>query len=57
MPDTIITVAEFLSETHDDISSPTTSNFVARMGACRNAVSALEEVGICVCDIGTGFAC
>ncbi|XP_011681569.1 arf-GAP with SH3 domain, ANK repeat and PH domain-containing protein 2 isoform X9 [Strongylocentrotus purpuratus] len=42
MPDTI-TVAEFLAETTDDISSPTTSNFVARMGACRNVVSALEE--------------
>lgn len=42
MPDTI-SVADFLAETTDDINSPTTSNFVARMGACRNAVSALEE--------------
>ncbi|XP_071490803.1 arf-GAP with SH3 domain, ANK repeat and PH domain-containing protein 1-like [Diadema antillarum] len=42
MPDTI-TVAEFVAEATEDISSPTTSNFVARMGACRNVVSSLEE--------------
>ncbi|XP_072029942.1 arf-GAP with SH3 domain, ANK repeat and PH domain-containing protein 2-like isoform X2 [Amphiura filiformis] len=42
MPD-ILTVPEFLSETKEDINSPTTSNFVSRMGACRQAVTALEE--------------
>ncbi|XP_070533066.1 arf-GAP with SH3 domain, ANK repeat and PH domain-containing protein 2-like [Ptychodera flava] len=42
MPDQI-TVTEFLEETREDLSSPTTSNFVGKMGLCRNTISALEE--------------
>ncbi|XP_041431884.1 arf-GAP with SH3 domain, ANK repeat and PH domain-containing protein 1 isoform X3 [Xenopus laevis] len=42
MPD-LITVSEFLSETLEDHSSPTTSSFNKRMGSCRNAVAGIEE--------------
>ena len=43
MPDQI-SVADFLAETWEDYNSPTTSNFVTRMGECKNTISALEEV-------------
>ncbi|XP_041433888.1 arf-GAP with SH3 domain, ANK repeat and PH domain-containing protein 2-like isoform X1 [Xenopus laevis] len=42
MPD-IITVSEFISETLEDHSSPTTSSFNKRMGSCRNTVAGVEE--------------
>ncbi|KAG8446274.1 hypothetical protein GDO86_013924 [Hymenochirus boettgeri] len=42
MPD-LITVHEFISETLEDHSSPTTSSFTTRMGNCRNTVSSIEE--------------
>ena len=40
----LIGVNEFVSETKDDINSPTTSSFVSRMAHCRQMVSTLEEV-------------
>jgi len=43
MPDRI-TVRSFLNEAREDVSSPTTSNFMSTMNACRNTVGALEEV-------------
>lgn len=42
MPDRI-TVRSFLNEAREDVSSPTTSNFMSTMNACRNTVGALEE--------------
>ncbi|XP_031572421.1 arf-GAP with SH3 domain, ANK repeat and PH domain-containing protein 2-like [Actinia tenebrosa] len=42
MPDRISTV-DFLQETRDDMSSPTTSNFLSSMNACRNTVNEVEE--------------
>ncbi|EDO34178.1 predicted protein [Nematostella vectensis] len=42
MPDRI-TAREFVQETREDLSSPTTSNFLASMTACRNTVNILEE--------------
>ncbi len=41
-----ISVGEFVSETWEDYNSPTTSNFVPKMGHCRNTVSAIEEVSL-----------
>ena len=43
MPDRI-TVRSFLNEAREDVSSPTTANFMSTMNACRNTVGALEEV-------------
>ena len=43
MPE-LIAVHEFVKESWDDYNSPTTSNFVPRMGHCRNSVSSLEDV-------------
>lgn len=43
MPE-LISVTEFIDETNEDYKAPTTSNFTTRMGHCRNAVGALEEV-------------
>ena len=40
-----ITVADFITQTWDDVNSPTTSTFVKRMEHCRNTVAAIEEVG------------
>ncbi|CAG2168466.1 unnamed protein product [Oppiella nova] len=53
----LIGVNEFVSETKDDINSPTTSSFVSRMAHCRQMVSTLEEemmarIG-CVCRVVT----
>lgn len=42
MPDRI-SVRSFLNEAREDVSSPTTSNFMSTMNACRNTVGALEE--------------
>ncbi|XP_022101449.1 arf-GAP with SH3 domain, ANK repeat and PH domain-containing protein 1-like isoform X3 [Acanthaster planci] len=42
MPE-LISVLEFVNETNEDLNSPTTSNFVVKMGACRNVVTQLEE--------------
>ncbi|XP_074607779.1 arf-GAP with SH3 domain, ANK repeat and PH domain-containing protein 2-like isoform X2 [Acropora palmata] len=42
MPDRI-SVRSFLNEATQDVSSPTTSNFLSTMSACRNSVGALEE--------------
>ncbi|XP_068737662.1 arf-GAP with SH3 domain, ANK repeat and PH domain-containing protein 2-like [Montipora capricornis] len=42
MPDRI-SVRSFLNEAIEDVSSPTTSNFMSTMNACRNTVGALEE--------------
>ncbi|XP_074657096.1 arf-GAP with SH3 domain, ANK repeat and PH domain-containing protein 1-like isoform X2 [Tubulanus polymorphus] len=41
-PDSL-TVSEFLTQTWDDLSSPTTSSFVDLMPQCRSTVSSLEE--------------
>nr|XP_032817645.1 arf-GAP with SH3 domain, ANK repeat and PH domain-containing protein 2 isoform X1 [Petromyzon marinus] len=42
MPDHI-TVPDFVSETLEDYSSPTTSTFTTKMNMCRSSVSAVEE--------------
>ncbi|XP_069740504.1 arf-GAP with SH3 domain, ANK repeat and PH domain-containing protein 1 isoform X2 [Narcine bancroftii] len=42
MPE-VISVQEFISETLEDHSSPTTSLFTTKMANCRNTVTALEE--------------
>ncbi|XP_053309041.1 arf-GAP with SH3 domain, ANK repeat and PH domain-containing protein 2-like isoform X2 [Spea bombifrons] len=42
MPE-FISVSEFILETLEDHSSPTTSSFTTRMGSCRNTVSNVEE--------------
>ena len=39
-----ISVIEFLSETKDDVNSPTTSTFTTKMSLCRATIAALEEV-------------
>ena len=40
----VITVSDFLRETKEDLSSPTTSNFVTHIPQCRETVNKLEEV-------------
>ncbi|XP_067904739.1 arf-GAP with SH3 domain, ANK repeat and PH domain-containing protein 1 isoform X2 [Heterodontus francisci] len=42
MPE-VITVQEFICETLEDHSSPTTSSFTTKMASCRNTVTTLEE--------------
>ena len=39
-----ITVYDFVRETREDHSSPTTSNFVNRIPQCKETVTKLEEV-------------
>ena len=39
-----ISVSDFLRETREDLSSPTTSNFVTRIPQCKETVNKLEEV-------------
>jgi len=46
MPVDTLTPVEFLREAWEDFKSPTTSNFVDKLGACRSTVQALEEVGV-----------
>ncbi|XP_066481141.1 arf-GAP with SH3 domain, ANK repeat and PH domain-containing protein 1-like isoform X2 [Tiliqua scincoides] len=43
MPE-LISVQEFISQTQEDLSSPTTSSFTSHMGKCRSTVYSLEEV-------------
>ncbi|XP_069978931.1 arfGAP with SH3 domain, ANK repeat and PH domain-containing protein isoform X8 [Penaeus vannamei] len=43
MPE-FISVSDYITEVHDDISSPPTSNFVSKMPLCRQTVNDLEEV-------------
>ncbi|XP_060628400.2 arf-GAP with SH3 domain, ANK repeat and PH domain-containing protein 1-like [Anolis sagrei] len=42
MPD-LISVQEFICQTQEDLSSPTTSSFTSHMGKCRSTASSLEE--------------
>lgn len=42
----LIGIGEFIEETREDYSSPTTSTFVSRMPQCRQTINALEEVCI-----------
>lgn len=44
MPE-LISVDEFIAETLEDYSSPTTSSFITKMTSCRNSVNHIEEVG------------
>ena len=39
-----ITVEDYMKEVKEDIDSPPTSNFVSKMGHCRQTVQELEEV-------------
>eukprot|EP00096_Caligus_rogercresseyi_P000256 TRINITY_DN10653_c0_g1_i1.p1 TRINITY_DN10653_c0_g1~~TRINITY_DN10653_c0_g1_i1.p1 ORF type:complete len:1071 (-),score=319.10 TRINITY_DN10653_c0_g1_i1:387-3599(-) len=39
----LISVSDFVRETSEDFSSPTTSNFVSRISQCRETVSRLDE--------------
>ena len=41
----VISASDFIRETREDLSSPTTSNFVTRIPQCKETVSKLEEVG------------
>lgn len=43
MPE-FISVDEFIAETLEDYSSPTTSSFFTKMSSCRNAAHNIEEV-------------
>ncbi|KAK6471704.1 arf-GAP with SH3 domain [Huso huso] len=42
MPE-VISVREFIDETHEDYKSPTTSSFTTKMASCRNTVNNIEE--------------
>ncbi|XP_066558255.1 arf-GAP with SH3 domain, ANK repeat and PH domain-containing protein 1 [Amia ocellicauda] len=42
MPE-FISVEEFIAETLEDYSSPTTSSFTTKMSSCRNAINNIEE--------------
>ncbi|XP_053099631.1 arf-GAP with SH3 domain, ANK repeat and PH domain-containing protein 2-like [Hemicordylus capensis] len=42
MPE-LISVQEFISQTQEDLSSPTTSSFTSHMSKCRSTVCSLEE--------------
>ena len=44
MPE-LISVDDFIAETLEDYSSPTTSSFTTKMSSCRNTANNLEEVG------------
>ncbi|KAF7693272.1 arf-GAP with SH3 domain, ANK repeat and PH domain-containing protein 1 isoform X4 [Silurus meridionalis] len=46
MPE-FISVEEFISETLEDYSSPTTSSFITKMTSCRNSVNNIEEALDC----------
>ncbi|KAM9443767.1 arf-GAP with SH3 domain, ANK repeat and PH domain-containing protein 1 isoform 1-T2 [Clarias gariepinus] len=46
MPE-LISVDEFIAETLEDYSSPTTSSFITKMTSCRNSVSSIEEALDC----------
>ncbi|XP_061487740.1 arf-GAP with SH3 domain, ANK repeat and PH domain-containing protein 2-like isoform X2 [Rhineura floridana] len=42
MPE-VISVQDFISQTQEDLNSPTTSSFTSHMGKCRSTVCSLEE--------------
>lgn len=42
----LIGIGEFIDETREDYSSPTTSTFVSRMPQCKQTINALEEVSM-----------
>ncbi len=42
----VISVYDFVRETREDHSSPTTSNFVNRIPQCKETVTKLEEVSL-----------
>ncbi|XP_044303442.1 arf-GAP with SH3 domain, ANK repeat and PH domain-containing protein 2-like isoform X2 [Varanus komodoensis] len=42
MPE-LISVQDFISQTQEDLSSPTTSSFTSHMGKCKSTVGSLEE--------------
>lgn len=44
MPE-FISVEEFIAETLEDYSSPTTSSFITKMTSFRNSANNIEEVG------------
>ncbi|XP_060766381.1 arf-GAP with SH3 domain, ANK repeat and PH domain-containing protein 1 isoform X2 [Neoarius graeffei] len=46
MPE-LISVDEFIAETLEDYSSPTTSSFITKMTSCRNSVNHIEEALDC----------
>ncbi|MCJ8744414.1 hypothetical protein PDJAM_G00118460 [Pangasius djambal] len=46
MPE-FISVDEFIAETLEDYSSPTTSSFITKMTSCRNSVNNIEEALDC----------
>ncbi|XP_072521550.1 arf-GAP with SH3 domain, ANK repeat and PH domain-containing protein 1 isoform X4 [Salminus brasiliensis] len=46
MPE-LISVEEFIAETLEDYSSPTTSSFTTKMTSCRNSVNIVEEALDC----------
>lgn len=41
----VLAVQDFVREVREDLSSPTTSNFVNRIPQCKETVYKLEEVG------------
>ena len=43
----VITVPDFIRETREDYTSPTTSTFVNRIPQCRETVNRIDEVRIC----------
>jgi hypothetical protein len=45
LPIEVVSVSDFVREAWDDYNSPTTSNFVSRMGHYRATTVQLEEVG------------
>ena len=42
----VITVPEFIRETREDYTSPTTSTFVNRIPQCRETINKIDEVRI-----------
>ena len=53
----IITVPEFIRETREDFTSPTTSTFVNRIPQCRETVNKIDEVGVNNGDIKNVMTC
>ena len=46
MPESTISVTEFLKEVWDDYNSPITSSFFSKIGICRSTIAQYEEVRI-----------
>lgn len=44
MPESTISVTEFLKEVWDDYNSPITSSFFSKIGICRSTIAQYEEV-------------